>query len=73
MKKLYTLLLFIVIILSDTYSQNFEGRIVLDGNGFIAVQFRNTTGVNLPNTSTLITDFEFDIRWLKAQENGKFG
>ena len=71
MKKLYTLLLFIVIMASTTYSQNFEGRIVLDANEFIAVHFRNTTGVNLPNTTTLITDFEFDIRWFKAQENGK--
>jgi hypothetical protein len=66
MKKiLFTILLF-GFTTEFVLSQAFEARMVINSNGYLEYQLRETTGINPPSQATPITDITFIVRWSTA-------
>ncbi len=45
------------------HGQTFQVRTIESEYGYVEVQIRETSGINMPTTSTDITDLQFEIRW----------
>jgi hypothetical protein len=62
MKK-YLFITILIIAVQTTFAQTFEVRTVESDYGYVEVQIRETSGTNIPTTSSDITDLQFEIRW----------
>ncbi len=62
MKTYFFILIFIIIALIS-HGQTFQVQTVESGYGYVEVQIRETSGSNMPTTTTDITDLQFEIRW----------
>jgi hypothetical protein len=63
MMKKYLFIPILIAAIQLAAGQTFEVRTVESAYGYVEVQIRETTGSNIPTTSTDITDLQFEVRW----------
>ena len=69
MYKLTVTALFSFFYLIHLNAQTFEIRAVNEGNGFIGVQLRETSGTGSPTTSDKVIDLVFGLKWSQSCGN----
>ena len=64
--KTYFLILISIVAVHISFGQTFQVMTVESDYNYIEVQIRETSGSNMPTTTSDITDLQFEIRWQQS-------